>query len=70
MLSVSLSDLSLGAESVSAATYPAKISIPNDIDQAGMRLGMSGTVTVFVLKAGLIGFLMSILVWINSYTYL
>jgi multidrug resistance efflux pump len=51
-----------------AATYPAEISIPDDIDQAGMRLGMSGTATVFASKAGVIGILMSILVWISSYT--
>jgi hypothetical protein len=34
-----------------------------------MRLGMSGTATVFAPKAGVIGFLMSILVWISSYMY-
>jgi multidrug resistance efflux pump len=51
-----------------AAAYPAEISIPDDIDQAAMRLGMSGTATVFAPKAGVIGILMSILVWISSYT--
>jgi hypothetical protein len=33
-----------------------------------LRVGMPGTVTVFSKKAGAIGLLMSILVWISSYT--
>jgi len=48
--------------------YPALISIPDDLDQAQLRLGMPGTATVFSEKAGVIGLLMSILVWISSYT--
>jgi hypothetical protein len=32
-----------------------------------LRLGMSGSVTVFADNAGVIGLLMSILVWISSY---
>lgn len=48
--------------------YPAQISIPDDLDQAQLRLGMPGTATVFADKAGVIGILMSILVWISSYT--
>jgi len=51
-----------------AKAYPAEISIPNDIDQASLRLGMPGTATVFAPDAGVIGILMSILVWISSYT--
>jgi multidrug resistance efflux pump len=48
--------------------YPARISIPEDIEQAQLRLGMPGSATVFSDKAGVIGLLMSILVWISSYT--
>jgi hypothetical protein len=47
--------------------YPAVISIPEEIDKAQLRVGMPGTATVFSEKAGAIGLLMSILVWINSY---
>jgi multidrug resistance efflux pump len=49
-------------------TYPAAISIPKDIDRSQLRLGMPGTATVFAENAGVIGLIMSILVWINSYT--
>jgi multidrug resistance efflux pump len=48
--------------------YPAELSIPKDIDRAELRVGMPGTATVFSPKAGPIGLLMSILVWISSYT--
>jgi hypothetical protein len=48
--------------------YPARISIPDDLEQAQLRLGMPGSATVFSDKAGPIGLLMSILVWISSYT--
>jgi multidrug resistance efflux pump len=48
--------------------YPARISIPDDFDRAQLRLGMPGTATVFSDHAGVIGLLMSILVWISSYT--
>lgn len=51
-----------------AKAYPAEISIPGDIDRAQLRLGMPGTATVFAENAGVIGLLMSILVWISSYT--
>jgi multidrug resistance efflux pump len=51
-----------------AKTYPARISIPDDLDRVQLRLGMPGTATVFADKAGVIGLLMSILVWISSYT--
>ena len=47
--------------------YPAVISIPDGIDRAQLRVGMPGTATVFSEKAGAIGLLMSIIVWINSY---
>jgi multidrug resistance efflux pump len=51
-----------------AKTYPAVISIPEGIDRSSLRLGMPGTATVFSEKAGVIGLIMSILVWVSSYT--
>jgi len=51
-----------------AKAYPAQISIPNDVDRTRLRLGMPGSATVFADNAGVIGILMSILVWISSYT--
>jgi len=33
-----------------------------------LRLGMSGSATVFAANAGVIGLLASILVWVSSYT--
>jgi multidrug resistance efflux pump len=50
-----------------ARAYPAVISIPKGIDRGQLRLGMPGTATVFADNAGVIGLLMSILVWISSY---
>jgi multidrug resistance efflux pump len=50
-----------------AKAYPALISIPAEIDRTKLRLGVPGTATVFAENAGVIGLLMSILVWINSY---
>jgi hypothetical protein len=51
-----------------AKTYPARISIPDDLDRVQLRLGMPGTATAFADNAGVIGLLTSILVWISSYT--
>jgi hypothetical protein len=51
-----------------ANAYPAVISIPNGVGPLHLHLGMPGTATVFSDKAGAIGTLMSILVWISSYT--
>jgi multidrug resistance efflux pump len=51
-----------------ASTFPAVISIPEDISRDSLRLGMSGGVTAFSANAGVIGLLASILVWISSYT--
>ena len=51
-----------------AKAYPAVISIPESIDRDKLRLGMPGAATVFADNAGVVGLLMSILVWINSYT--
>jgi len=48
--------------------YPAGISIPKDIERSELRVGMPGTATVFSDEAGPIGLLMSILVWVSSYT--
>ncbi len=50
-----------------AKAYPAAISIPSDIQSSKLRLGVPGTATVFSENAGVIGLLMSILVWISSY---
>ncbi len=50
-----------------AKTYPAVISLPKDIDRNQLRLGMPGTATVFAENAGVIGLIMSILVWVSSY---
>jgi multidrug resistance efflux pump len=51
-----------------ANAYPAEISIPDGVERTQLRLGMPGTATVFSDKAGVIGILMSILVWVSSYT--
>jgi multidrug resistance efflux pump len=51
-----------------ARAYPAVISIPDGFDRSKLRLGMPGTATVFANNAGVIGLLMSILVWVSSYT--
>ena len=51
-----------------ASAYPVTIVVPKEIDRNQLRLGMPGTATVFADNAGVIGVLMSILVWISSYT--
>jgi hypothetical protein len=51
-----------------ARACPVEISISDDSDRTELRLGMPGTATVFADNAGASGFLMSILVWIGSYT--
>jgi multidrug resistance efflux pump len=51
-----------------ATTFPAVISIPGDMSRDTLRLGMSASATAFSPKAGVIGLLASILVWISSYT--
>lgn len=48
--------------------YPVRISVPADMAGGQLRLGMPGDATVFSEKAGAIGLIMSILVWIQSYT--
>jgi len=49
-------------------TFPAIISIPDEMSRDSLQLGMSGTATAFSPKAGVIGLVASILVWIRSYT--
>jgi multidrug resistance efflux pump len=51
-----------------ATVFPAVISIPDEMSRESLRLGMSGNATAFSQKAGVIGLLASILVWISSYT--
>lgn len=51
-----------------ATTFPAVISIPEDMNRDSLRLGMSGNATAFSPKAGVVGLLASIVVWISSYT--
>lgn len=51
-----------------ASAFPAVISIPDEMSRDSLRLGMSGSTTVFAANAGVIGLLASILVWVSSYT--
>jgi multidrug resistance efflux pump len=51
-----------------ATVFPAVISIPEGMSRDSLLLGMSGSATAFSPKAGVIGVLASILVWISSYT--
>lgn len=51
-----------------ATVYPATVSIPADIDRRMLRLGTSGTATVFAERAGAIGIIASVLIWVSSYT--
>lgn len=51
-----------------ATTFPAVISIPEEMSRESLRLGMSGSATAFADNAGAIGLLASILVWVSSYT--
>jgi multidrug resistance efflux pump len=56
------------AETVgTSSTYPAKIEIPKDMDPDMLRLGMIGTATVISDKAGPIGLLATILLWVKAY---
>jgi multidrug resistance efflux pump len=48
--------------------FPAEISVPDEMSRDSLRLGMSGNATAFAEKAGVIGLLASILVWVSSYT--
>jgi multidrug resistance efflux pump len=50
-----------------SATYPATIDVPKYIDPHLLRLGMVGTATVFSDRAGPIGLLATILLWVKAY---
>lgn len=47
--------------------YPAVISIPENANRNILRLGTSGTATVFSETAGAIGIIARILLWVQSY---
>jgi len=47
--------------------YPVNVSVPKDVDPASLRLGMSGAATAFSEKAGPIGTLATILLWVKAY---
>ena len=51
-----------------ATTFPAEMSLPDDMSRDSLRLGTSGSATAFAENAGVIGLLVSILVWVSSYT--
>jgi multidrug resistance efflux pump len=51
-----------------ANAYPAVIAIPNEVSSDHLKLGMPGSATAFAGNAGVIGLIMSILVWVKSYT--
>jgi len=51
-----------------ASSFPAVISIPDEMSRESLRLGMSGNATAFAPNAGVIGLLASILVWVGAYT--
>lgn len=48
-------------------TYPVTIAIPENVEPDMLRLGMVGTATAYSEKAGPIGFLASILLWVKAY---
>jgi multidrug resistance efflux pump len=50
-----------------ATTFPAEISIPAGVDRGSLRLGISGTATVFAKDAGVIGIIAWVLLWVSSY---
>jgi multidrug resistance efflux pump len=56
------------AETVgTSTTYPTNIDTPKNIDPDMLRLGMVGTATVISDKAGPIGLLATILLWVKAY---
>ena len=56
------------AETVgTSATYPARIGVPKDMDPDMLRLGMVGTATVISDRAGPIGLLATLLLWVKAY---
>jgi multidrug resistance efflux pump len=50
-----------------STAYPARIDVPKDMDTDMLRLGMVGTATVISEKAGPIGLLATILLWVKAY---
>jgi hypothetical protein len=50
-----------------STNYPASIELPKNIDPDLLRLGMVGTATAFSDKAGPIGLLATILLWVKAY---
>jgi multidrug resistance efflux pump len=50
------------------SAFPAMISIPPQLDRDNLRLGVSGTATVYAEKAGVIGLIAWILLWVSAYT--
>ena len=48
--------------------YPAMISIPSQLNRENLRLGVSGTATVYAENAGVIGIIATILLWVSAYT--
>lgn len=48
-------------------SYPAVISVPEEIDPELLRLGMPGTATVIAENAGVIGSVATILLWGKAY---
>jgi len=56
------------AESIgTSSTYPTLIEVPKGLDPDMLRLGMVGTATVISEKAGPIGKLATILLWVKAY---
>jgi multidrug resistance efflux pump len=51
-----------------ASTFPAQIAIPAALERDTLRLGMSGTATAYSEKAGVIGILAWMLLWVSAYT--
>ena len=49
------------------SAYPAVISIPANAERSALRLGTSGTATVFAENAGPIGLIARIVLWIQAY---
>lgn len=65
---VAVSGMLARAETLgTSSTYPAEINLPQGIDPEILRLGMVGTATVISAKAGPIGLLATILIWVKSY---
>ena len=56
------------AETVgTSTTYPVGIELPKDLDPDILRLGMIGTATVISDRAGPIGTIATILLWVKAY---